>query len=433
MRAASQVKALLCDPSIDRAPDPAGHVGFHLFGYVPEPHTLYKSIRAVPAGCSLWIGRDGTKRMQRFFDPAQSLREPSNVPTMENLAGVLRDSVAAHRIADVPVGLFLSAGLDSATLCGLAAEKNGADLRTLTLAFDEFQGTANDEAPLAEEIARAYATQHTTVHIAGSGFASERDKLLAAMDQPTIDGVNVYFVAKAAADAGLKVALSGLGGDEMFAGYDTFTQVPKLVRGLGRVPGGRMLGQALRAVSAPIVKHFTSPKYAGLLELGTRTSDAYLLRRGLFMPWELPDVMDPDMAREGWRELSPQLRLAETTDKIDGSKRAVHALELSWYMRNQLLRDADWAGMAHSLEIRVPLVDRDVFAALSPFMGRAGAAGKQDMALTPSPALPTAVLNRAKTGFFIPVRDWLQGEDDSKAQRGLRGWAQAVYAGQAGL
>lgn len=424
--AASQVKALLAG-GIGAAggPDPAGHAGFHLFGSVPEPHTLYKDIHALPAGCTLWMDADRTKRMATHFDVAAELAGAEPPRPGADLGALLKDSVAHHLIADVDVGVFLSAGLDSASLCGLAAAAHGAGVHTLTLGFEEFAGTANDEVPLAERIAAAYATRHDTVWVRRDAFAAERGRLLAAMDQPSIDGVNVYFVAKAAAERGLKVALSGLGGDELFAGYDTFRQVPELVRTFGWVPGGRAIGSALRAVCAPVLGRFTSPKYAGLLEYGTRPGDAYLLRRGLFMPWELPGVMDPDMARAGWRALAPRLRLNDSVAGIDGPVRQVHALEMQFYMRNQLLRDADWAGMAHGVEIRVPLVDVALFRALSPALGRAHAPTKRDMAAALSPALPDAVLNRPKTGFFIPVHDWLG--DGGAGARGLRGWARDVY------
>ncbi|MEQ8207536.1 MAG: asparagine synthase C-terminal domain-containing protein, partial [Woeseia sp.] len=279
---------------------------------------------------------------------------------------------------------------------------------------------------LAETVAGALKTRHTTARVTRDDFLAERDRILTAMDQPSIDGVNTYFVAKAAHDAGLKVALSGLGGDEMFGGYDSFTQIPKLVSALGWIPGGRFLGRGLRAVTGPAIKRFASPKYAGLLEYGTRFGDAYLLRRGLFMPWELPGVLDPDLVREGWRALAPLIRLDDDTVRIKEPKRKIAALEIGWYMRNQLLRDADWAGMAHSLEIRVPLVDLELYKRLAPVMGRPRGPDKRAFALSPETALPGAVLNRPKTGFFVPVHEWLQA-DAGSGERGLRGWARHVY------
>ncbi len=419
LRVASQVKALLAGGGIDRLPDPAGHVGFFTFGYVPEPHTLYRGIRALGAGTILWRDEAGNRWEKRFFGVQAAFNHRlSAYPT---LGDALRDSVRHHLVADVPVGLFLSSGLDSATLCGLAAERR-ADLRTVTLGFDEFVGGPNDEAPLAESVAATYGTRHVTARVAGADFAARRDDLLDAMDQPTIDGVNTYFVARAAAARGLKVAISGLGGDELFAGYNTFTQVPRLVRATGWLPGLRHAGRLVRLVTAPWIRRVAPPKWAGLLELGTRPGDAYLLRRGLFMPWELPGVLDPDMAREGWKALAPRLRLHNAQADVGPWRDRVAALEMTWYMRNQLLRDADWAGMAHSLEIRVPLVDTHLFYAVA-----RRRYAKQHMADTPRVPLPEAVRNRPKTGFFVPVRDWLDGENDGEP--GLRGWARRVYRG----
>jgi asparagine synthase (glutamine-hydrolysing) len=177
----------------------------------------------------------------------------------------------------------------------------------------------------------------------------------------------------------------------------------------------------MRVISAPVLKHFTSAKYAGLLEYGCSYAGAYLLRRGLFMPWELPHLLDPDVVREGWRTLQSMLHLEATIKDIKSDQLRVSALEMCWYMRNQLLRDSDWAGMAHSLEIRVPLVDLTLLRSMAPLVPHSR--GKIEMARTPASPLPQAILKRPKTGFSIPMRDWLADGDPRSAERGLRGWA----------
>jgi len=435
LRAASQVRALCAGGNVDRSPDPAGHAGFFLLGYVPDPHTLYRGIRALPAGTTLWCDGAGCGAPRKYFDVGDAFR---NAPTRTiadrgerraYLHDVLADSVRAHLVADVPVGVFLSAGRDSTTLAALAREVGGGDLRTITLGFTEFRGREEDETVLAETVARELATTHETRWVAREEFAADRKKLFAAMDQPSIDGVNTYFVAKAAAAAGLKVALSGVGGDELFGGYPSFTGVPALVR---KTRWSRMvpsLGRAFRTVSGPLARRMTSPKYAGLLEYGTTLGDAYLLRRALFAPWELPTVMDPDMAAAGWAELAPQLHLGHTADGHKKDRAAISALELSWYMRGQLLRDADWAGMAHSLEIRTPLVDVELFGALAPLIAGDHPPTKSDLVNTPNVRLPRDVRVRPKTGFAIPVREWVQdkGRISDAPERGLRGWARIAY------
>ena len=431
LRAASQVKSLLAGGSVDTAPDPAGQVGFFLWGHVPEPYSLYRGIRSLPAGGWLWVGADGSRVNGTHGSVGQILSAPhaldSSAQAVDTVRAAFADTVRHHLIADVPVGVFLSAGLDSTALAGLAAEQGGR-LRTVTLGFTEFRGTANDEVPLAEEVARHYGAEHQTIWVTKEDFNSERTALLRAMDQPSTDGVNTYFVSLAARRAGLKVALSGLGGDELLGGYPSFRDVPRAARWLAPFRHAPWFGRAFRVVAAPVLRQRTSPKYAGLLEYGGTPGGAYLLRRGMFMPWELPALLDPDLVRAGWNELQPLLRLRETHAALPTSRQKVSALEAVWYMRNQLLRDADWASMAHSIEVRVPLVDVTLWRTLTPLLASPHPPGKQSLAHSPARPLPPEVLNRPKTGFFIPVRDWLlDGNTDAPAERGLRGWAKFVY------
>ena len=144
-------------------------------------------------------------------------------PLKALLRASLLDTVQHHLIADVPVGFFLSSGIDSTTLTALAAQVGGT-LRTVTLGFDEFRGTDDDEVPLAEEVARSYGTRHETFWLTRDDFEQVVEKFLDAMDQPSTDGVNSFFVSRAAAQAGLKVAVSGIGGDELFGGYPAFSR-----------------------------------------------------------------------------------------------------------------------------------------------------------------------------------------------------------------
>jgi asparagine synthase (glutamine-hydrolysing) len=428
LRVASQVKALVAGGGIDTSPAPAGHVGFFLLGYVPEPHTLYKGIEAVPAGGSLWVDTSGRGAPHKWFNLTKELSEVDPAPyNAETLREALVDSMQHHLVADVPVGVFLSAGLDSASLVALASEAHGANLRTVTLGFQQFRGSENDEAPLAEVLAKHYETDHETRWIKTSDFQDNADHLMAAMDQPSIDGANTYFVSKVTREAGLKVALSGVGGDELFAGYQNFQQVPSLTRALGLfrfLPG---VGKAFRIISAPLVRKLTSPKYAGLFEYGSRLGDAYILRRGLYMPWELPEVLDPDLVREGLATLAITRQMSETIGDIRQPRVSMTALESAWYMRNQLLRDADWASMAHSLEIRTPLVDITLLRALAPMIAGPRPPTKNDMATSLAKPLPPEVLHRPKTGFSIPVRDWIGGEKQSTSGGDYRDWARYIY------
>jgi len=433
IRVASQVKALLKGGHIDTAPDPAGRVGFYLWGHVPEPYTMYRQIRALPAGTTLSIN-ESRKQARQFFSLTNELAKAGNTALVitpedmhERLRAGLLDTVRHHLIADVPVGVFLSAGIDSGTLTALAVEGRTTDLRTVTLGFKEFEGTTDDEVPLASLAAKHYGTRHHTAWITKQDFQKERDAILEAMDQPSIDGVNTYFVSKAAAEAGLKVALSGLGGDELLGGYGSFQQIPRMVKCFSPFCAFPFLAQGVRYLSAPILKHFTSPKYAGLLEYGGTYGGAYLLRRGMFMPWELPELLDGEIVREGWNELQTLARLERTAQGTKNARLKVTALEMNWYMRNQLLRDADWASMAHSLEIRVPFVDIPLQKTVARLIDSNQPPTKLDMAQTPQRVLPAPLTRRKKTNFSVPVAQWLMTEFTAfPKDRGLRGWARVL-------
>jgi asparagine synthase (glutamine-hydrolysing) len=152
------------------------------------------------------------------------------------------------------------------------------------------------------------------------------------------------------------------------------------------------------------------------------------LRRGMFMPWELPQVMDAELVKAGWAELQTLARLERDTLDIDAPQLKVSSMEIGWYMRNQLLRDADWASMAHSLEIRVPFVDMELMRKVVALSAAGQVVGKDDLARTPRTPLPPAIRHRPKTGFTVPVRDWLAESDAGLgALRGLRGWACHVH------
>jgi asparagine synthase (glutamine-hydrolysing) len=436
LRAASQVRALLAGGGVDTAPEPAGHAGFFLWGYVPEPYTLYRGIRMLPGGTTLWVDGDGPGQPQPYTPVLDVLREAAREPARvdpgeraERLREAVAGSVRAHLVADVPVGVFLSAGIDSATLVGLASEVEGSALNTLTLAFSEYRGTERDEGPLAEAVAAHYDTRQRTRHVEAASFGGELERLLDAMDQPSVDGVNTYFVARAAVEAGLKVALSGVGGDELFGGYASFRQVPRMASLLAPLRGARAAGAVARWAVGPWIGRFTSPKYAGVLEYGATLPGAYLLRRALFMPWEIAAILGRELAREGLAELGTMASLHDTVGGLPSDRLRVSALELTWYMRNQLLRDADWAGMAHSLEIRTPLVDIDLLREVAPLLAANDPPGKRELSRTPATPLPAAVLDRPKTGFNIPVQAWLQngGSRPNGTPRGLRGWARTVY------
>jgi asparagine synthase (glutamine-hydrolysing) len=402
LRFASQVKALEVGGAISREVDPAGLAGFLLWGSVPEPLTLRRAVRALPAGHYLLIQNGAAGKPQ----PQERVDLPAMTPEQ-----AVEDSVTAHLVSDVPVAVFLSAGLDSGLIAALACRHLPEPPATFTLSFDVLAGTARDEAPLAAEVARSLGTRHVERRVGRADFPGLWRDTLAAMDQPSIDGFNTFMVSRAAHEAGLKVVLSGLGGDEVFGSYPSFADVPRLMKTAcrtARIPGLAAAWPALARLAAP-----GRPKLAGLLRYGRTLPGAYFLRRGLFLPEELPAVMGRDAAAAGLAAYDPVAdaarALADSNGHAPDAWAAVHELETARYMRNQLLRDADWASMASSVELRVPFVDawlRRHLAAhgFEPARGQ----GKAELVRRAAPELPAALFARPKAGFYIPVMEWLQ-------------------------
>jgi asparagine synthase (glutamine-hydrolysing) len=341
---------------------------------------------------------------------------------------VVADSVRHHLVADVPVGVFLSAGIDSSVIAELACE-HGARIQTVTLAFAEYAGTDADEAPLAEATARTLGTEHVTVRIDRDEFEGLLDDFMASMDQPTIDGLNTYLVSRAAAAQGLKVVLSGLGGDELFGGYPSFRQIPKLL-GIGSRFGAlSRFGPPLRSIVRALAPRRLHPKAAGLFTHHRDLAHAYFLRRALHLEDELDLLLDESWRIEGLARLSTIPQLDAMTAELRGAGVGPHAqiavLESCWYMRNQLLRDTDWSSMAHGLEVRVPYVDAVLLQRLGPAVASSAPPTKNDLASCAHHVLP-GIFTRTKTGFTTPVRDWVAGREGSQP-RGLRGWAGNVH------
>ena len=423
LRFASQVKALEAGGA-SKEVDPGGVAGFLLWGSVPEPWTIRRAIRALPAGHVLVV-KEGT-----IGEPHPALAPPAESEST-SVSEALLASVRAHLVSDVPVAIFLSSGLDSALITALAVSERRANgirepVSTFTVSFAGWEGTARDEAPLAARVASALGTLHVERRLTRDDVARAWPAALAAMDQPSIDGFNTFVVARAAHEAGIKVALSGLGGDELFGSYPSFRDVPRWARRarqLAAIPGANLLWP-------PVARAFARdrPKLQGLASQGRSLAGAYHLRRGLFLPRELPGILGFERARQGLAAHDP-VRYAEEmmqrsspfTGNFAGSGegenaardwRTVQRLEQSLYMRNQLLRDSDWAAMASSLELRMPLVDVPLWraaarAGFEPARSRGRAGFAHEVATALVLGLPEELWRRPKTGFAVPVAEWM--------------------------
>jgi asparagine synthase (glutamine-hydrolysing) len=441
---ASQVKALLASGLVDRAPDAMGQMGFWLLGSVPEPRTWFRDISALPAGSWCRLAHDGARTgPQRYWDIADAWREAPQcrataAEAQEVVRAAVAESVRQHLVADVPVGVFLSGGIDSGSLAGLMKDCGAASIQGVTIAFNEFKGKHEDEVPAASAIARRYGIHHHVRTVTQEEFEADLPSILSAMDQPSIDGINTWFASKAVAELGLKVVISGVGGDELFYGYPSFRQLPALVsrwKMLAAFPGARPLADLALAQMA---RRSGNERWRWLTRQAGSLYGAYWLRRGLFTPCELPGLMGPELANQALREADP----ASLVESLAGSlpadpMAAVGQIESMAYLRNQLLRDSDWASMAHSVELRTPLVDAWLLRDLMPVLRSFGRVkGKALLAASPAVPLSDEIIHRVKTGFGVPLGMWKQesmtvaaGAARSTATQGggdSRQWAQAV-------
>ena len=409
---ASEVQALravLDDGGID----PEAVASYLMWGSIAAPRTLYRGIRALPPGSYQRIRRgivDPPTCYWKLEDELGRSESLSEEDAASLLREALRDSIRHHLVADVPVGSFLSGGVDSSALVGLMSEVHDASIDTVTLAFDVAE---LDESSLARQAAELYGSRHHEIPIR---IAEVRDRIadaVHALDQPSVDGVNTYFVSEAAARAGLKVAVSGVGGDELFGGYASFSRIPQMRRLHDRstwLPGLRPLAAAGAFAAARLPGMRYASKLGRVLQLAGDTAGAYVAERGIFSSAEAQSLLAPDFA-EAVAACDPRNELASRVD-LDGlpEEERVCALEFRQYLQMQLLRDTDVMAMRHSLEVRTPLVDRELFCAAArvPALLRRQGPAKRWLREAPRLPVPAAIWQRRKQGFTLPFDDWLR-------------------------
>ncbi len=427
---ASEVRSLLASGVVPRRLSQDALTAYLLFGSISEPVTLLEGVFSLPPGHRMLLHvpeRRRTPRARPWWDAAVSpaARDPRKPRDLASAAKKLRplleDAVNAHLIADVPVGLFLSSGLDSGAIAALAAKARGG-IESFTLTFP---GTAFDEAELARLAAKRLKTKHSEVPLSGESLVARLDEALGALDQPTMDGINTYFVSWAAKEVGLKVALSGLGGDELFAGYQTFADTPRLSRLIRcawfvPAPVRRMTAPLVASLAARQGSPDTGRKAAAAWAYPDTLPHAYFFARTLFPPGQLERIIEPRFRPStvnadgvtleptwlGWLE-----HTADEARKLEPIA-GISWLEMRTYMASTLLRDTDTVSMARSLEVRVPLLDTPLVEFVGSLPDRARhQPGVQKALLVQAlgDLLPQEILAQRKRTFTLPWEEWLRG------------------------
>src|SRR6267378_209573 len=428
---ASEVRALLASGAVPKRLSQDAVTAYLLFGSVPEPVTLLEGVFSLPPGHRMLLHVPERRRVPRarpWWDPAISpaardTGRPRDLPAAaKKLRPLLEDAVSAHLIADVPVGLFLSSGLDSGAIAALASRARGG-IQSFTLTFP---GTRFDEAELAQLAAKRFKTRHKEVPLSGEAVLARLDEALGALDQPTMDGINTYFVSWAARQVGLKVALSGLGGDELFAGYQTFADTPRLSR---LIRCAWFMPAVVRRMTVPLVAGLAarpgSPdagrKAAAAWAYPDALPHAYFFARTLFPPGQLERVIEarfrPSTVNADGVTLEPTWLgwLEHTADEARKLEpiAGISWLEMRTYMASTLLRDTDTVSMARSLEVRVPLLDTplvEFVGSLPDDARRRPGAQKALLVEALGDLLPQEILTQWKRTFFF-----FQAEDGIRA------------------
>lgn len=427
---------MLASGLVARCLDPAGVASYLAQGFVVGPDTILENVRLLPAASILSIATNesnsacSTTSESRFWQlPASSGTKSA---TVEELREQLEETVRMQLVSDAPLGIFLSGGVDSSAAAALASKAVPESVHTFTIGFDE---AGLDESRHAARVAQAIGSRHTSVVLREEDFLEQLPDALTAIDQPTLDALNTYFVSRAAREAGMTVALAGTGGDELFGGYPSFSELPRMLRATSLVPGWM---NGFIAGSAKIREAFwwnilrRAPGQTRWAKIGDVASAA----------GNLVDLYQTSYAlftRRTQRELAAaQIQAAQQSQDFglsapvsaDWGARArdvellhgISLLELSSFIGERLLRDTDTASMAVALEVRVPLLDPvlcETISRVDPSLRFLPHGRKQllrDVALS---GLDPSMFDRPKSGFVLPIEAWSRRSLQSEMGRVL--------------
>lgn len=409
---ASEVRGLLATDMVERKLSVDALHTYVWNGFVQGPQAIIEGVTSLEAGVSLWMDAQGPTAGDRFW------QLPTAAPDTSDDAGLARslaESVELRLVSDVPLGVFLSGGVDSSAVAAMAVAANQGSIQTFNLAFED---AAFDESSWARRVAGALGTDHREVVLTEARFKAELDDALACLDQPTFDGVNTYFVSEAVREAGITVALSGAGGDELFGGYTSFKDLP-LARQVSRLVGGpaehlaRMGGKLVQRLRDPCGQHVPpQTRWGKLADVCATRGDMvalYQVSYALFTEDFLDELLC--LPRGGTSYGLGAERAAALRSEVARQEplEAISTLEISSFLGERLLRDTDMASMANSLEVRLPLLDHCVAEeavrlASGPRFEPLGK--KMALRRVALRALDPAIFDRPKSGFVLPIEVW---------------------------
>ncbi len=412
---ASQVKTLISTNLINREKDNDSRFSFFKFGFVVEPNTWFKNIKSLKSGHYLII-KDKKIIYEKKWSNLENLwvhadKNKKKAPTkilQKAIYEELTASVKKHLVADVPIGIFLSSGVDSTLLASIASLNTKKNITAITVLFEDFKNSNYDETYKAKKIAKKLGLKHFVFNVSRKDFIKDFPSIIDAMDQPSIDGINVWYASKAAAKLKLKVVFSGLGGDEIFFGYDHFKKIPlayKYLNLIKKIPSFKFLLNIFFNIYCFIKNDYrwsqfiqSSKSVLGLLLLKrTICTEKYIFKKNILNK------------KKNLKEFYNEMYQKEILHNFNNHKIQLSLIESIFYMRNQLLRDSDWASMYHGVELRTPFVDHYLLEKLKYLMNSYSSLNTKDiLKLSFKTILPQEFLQKEKTGFHIPAKNWFK-------------------------
>ena len=402
---ASELRSLLASGFIDKSINPTGLYHYLSFGHFIAPETIMQSVRELKPGHYLWIDKNGNWLEKEYWHPFDGKQTPvTSEEILEQIKTSIEDSIRCRRVSDVPLGAFLSGGIDSSVVVGNLAKTSDDPITTLTIGFAEKQF---DESEYAQEIADRFQTNHHLLHLNEEQLLQSLPSALSAMDQPSIDGINTYLISRSAHETGLKVVLSGLGGDELFGGYPSFQLIPKLRKTwLKTIPKAFMkwgiaLSKSLFSLNQAIkLEHWVQGKWSGAHE--------YFLIRALFCQDQVLNLFAE--REQAQTEIKKDYQRTERLiEKCSDLFNQISYLETFHYMQNMLLRDVDMMSMAHPVEVRVPFMDHRLVEMMFRIPGKEKGVAKSLLVSSMKSLLPESVQRKKKMGFTFPFELWMRG------------------------
>jgi asparagine synthase (glutamine-hydrolysing) len=399
---ASELRAVLASglPSIHMSSE--GLYGYLLTGSVPEPHTLIDGVNCLSAGHTLnW--QDGNVTQRQYWKIDFTPQPIAAEEAQAIVHAAIIDSIQHHFVSDVPVGLFLSGGIDSTSILALAHQTQQEPLRTFAIAFVENQW---NEGEIAQRVANHFGAKHTEYKVTAADATNLFPQFLAAIDQPSVDAFNTFCVSKVAHDNGMKVVLSGVGGDELFGGYPSFQRIPQMIDWGGKLQAVPLVSNSLAVGLATWGNSPKVKRIGDFLQQPLNSATAYQSYRGVFTHAEAQVIAQQYLTEKNFspcQKVSPDINCNTLENEVT-------YLELSCYMRNQLLRDSDVMSMNWGLELRTPLVDRVFLEAVAPIPSQIRLAAGKQLLIQSVPELPDWVVNRPKQGFSFPFEQWMSTE-----------------------